>query len=87
MTDAEYVLTQERLFLVSRMIANMDLDGFLERLNRAEVLGPVLDPTLFIQGATRFDAIKRIARAAKELQVAAKSMAQTEEGKHARLDD
>lgn len=80
MTDAEYMLTQERLFLVAKMVSNMDLDGFLQRINHAEALGPVLDPTLFMRGATRLDAIKRLARAAKELQKAASALAQTEEG-------
>lgn len=76
MTDAEYQETQQQLLLMAQMISNMpDLSKFLERINTAESVGPMLDPTSWLKGRGNLDKIKKLARAAWEFQKAAREVA------------
>lgn len=67
MTDDEYERTQTALQSLRAQVEVLDLDGFLARITHAEVLGPVLDPTLYRRAARQLDVVKRIALAAKRL--------------------
>ena len=69
MTDDEYTKIQARIpnwAEVSLVILrNLDLDGFLERLEHAETLGYVLDPTLAMRAADGVEKVKTVASAAR----------------------
>ena len=45
---------------------DLDLEGFMERIEQSEALAPIIDPTLYLQGAERLTMIKDIARAGLE---------------------
>jgi hypothetical protein len=74
MTDEEYLSTQNTVVLLASMFAQEHLDfaGFVTRAERADAIAPMLDPTLWIKGHTRLDAIKRLATAALVFQRAAR---------------
>lgn len=73
--DAEYTLTQDRLLGIAQWIAetDLDLDTFLDRIALAEGVAPILDPTAFLRGADRLDAVRNIARAARDFRDAARA--------------
>ena len=66
MDKDEYFQTQWQLVLQAQLIIGLDLDGFLAAIEQAESFGPILDPTLFIQGGKRLEEVKRLALAAKK---------------------
>jgi hypothetical protein len=68
MDDWRYADTQNRLVIMASMIASLDLDGFLQWIERAETLGLTLAPTLYIQVSGKLSNAKRLAEAAKVLQ-------------------
>jgi hypothetical protein len=68
MTDVDYIITQERLRFIADLVTTINLDGFLQRIEEAEAIGPIAHPMLYIKAAAKLDGIKRIAEAARELQ-------------------
>lgn len=74
MNNAEYFATQHQLLLMTSLIKEMDLDGFLSRIETAYALGPILDPTLYRKGVENMETVRRIAMAAKSFQVVVKSI-------------
>lgn len=68
MSDAEYAQTQAQLLALARVVLDMDLAGFLARIETAHAAGPVLNPTLYRRGQERMEAIRRVASAARGLQ-------------------
>ena len=67
MTDADYELTQETLSLAAKIVGALDLDGFLARINRAETLGSILNPTLYNTAAGKLGLVRSLAIAALPL--------------------
>jgi hypothetical protein len=63
MTDPEYLSTQQAIIVAAQAVMNVDLDGFLSRIRRAESAGPVLDPTLYRQAQKNLQAVKDLAEA------------------------
>lgn len=74
MNNAEYFATQHQLLLMTSLIKEMDLDGFLSRIETAYALGPILDLTLYRKGVENMETVRRIAMAAKSFQVVVKSI-------------
>ena len=68
MNDIEYLDIQEKLGLISGIVYRLDLDGFLARIERAETIGCVVDPTLYQLGSAKLVDIRRLAQACKKLQ-------------------
>lgn len=64
MTNEEYKETQYMLVLLARGIANLDLDAFLQRLERADAIGPFINPTLYRDAMGNMEKIRRLAQAA-----------------------
>lgn len=66
----DYKATQERLLFVAQFLADLDLQWFLEMIGRAESIGPMLDPTLYMRGGQQLGLIKDLANAARGMQKA-----------------
>lgn len=68
MNDSLYALTQQILAeLVGRVIA-LDLEAFIRRIDDAETVGPIVDPTLYARAGGRLAEVRRDAEAALEFQ-------------------
>ena len=74
MTDEEYSSTQSQLMLLARVALGINIDGFIERINTAETIAPILDPTLYLQGADNLSKIKALAIGASKFQRAVKEV-------------
>lgn len=69
MKEEDYEETQYQLLTLSRIIVDtLKLDGFIKTINKAEAVGPVIDPTLFKKGNPNMQRIKNIALAAQRFQ-------------------
>jgi hypothetical protein len=68
MTDSEYTETQARLCLIAQFVAimDLDLDGFLDRIALAEGFSPIVDPTLYLRGSDRLEAVRHLAVATRQ---------------------
>jgi hypothetical protein len=65
MDNAQYEATYRTLKILAMIVANMDLDGFLAQIETAEVVGPVLDPTLYREAGEKLAELKALAEACK----------------------
>jgi len=72
MTDTEHQTVQHQLMTFYGVIKDMPLEDFIDRINECETLAPLLDPTAYIQGADRMEAIKKLAQGALVFQEAGK---------------
>lgn len=75
MTAEEYQATQHAMLELARSLADspIDLDGFVESLDRADLAGPVYNAQLWQQARMRMQAIRRMAIAMKTFQEAARA--------------
>jgi hypothetical protein len=80
MTNTEYQMTQDRIIIAASMVEGLDIVGFLKAINRAQALGPLVDPTLFMQAGKKLGQIKRMAEGALQFQEAAQGVAEEREG-------
>jgi hypothetical protein len=77
MTDAEYALTQRLIVAAGQLVAGLDLEGFLRRIEKAEAVGPILAPSLYRESMENLGEIKRLAEACKTFQNEVKRQLQT----------
>lgn len=67
MTGEEYQATVRSCALVGSMLAQYDLPELLQAIDRADTVGPMLDPTLWIKKHGAMDEDKRLLEAALPL--------------------
>ncbi len=79
MKQEDYLATQTQLLALASVVSSMDLDRFIMAADMAEALGPMLDPTLYRQGAPRLGQIRRLAEAAREFQKLAREVVRAEQ--------
>ncbi len=68
MTNEEYIQTQLQLQALTTILLSMNLEGFLDRIEIADTMGPILDPTLYKKSGTDFRTVQQVARAVFDCQ-------------------
>jgi len=68
MTDEKYIIVQQQIVAFAGIVKDLPLDEFLERIELCEAVAPMIDPTLYMQGADNLHKIRRIAEALKVFQ-------------------
>ena len=63
MSDEDYLQAQHTMLTMLPLLIDIDFEGFLARASLSESLGPIIDPTLYRQGAVRLQNIKALAEA------------------------
>ncbi len=71
MTNEEFLTVQQQLTLFAGAVMVLDVESYIERCERADALGPILDPTLYIKGNERLSALKELAEGALKFKQAA----------------
>ena len=61
MDNEEYLLCQTQVITFAQLILNIPLEEFLEKADRAETLGPIIDPTLWREANIPFSKIVELA--------------------------
>jgi rubrerythrin len=69
MIDEEFATVQQQLVLLGSLVRQMNLPGFIERIDRADAIGPLLNPTLYLAATNhrkgnRLSALRDLAQAA-----------------------
>jgi len=67
LTEDQYMDVQNELLMLSSLMARLPLKEFLEDINRAETVGPIVDPTLYRDGAEKLHQVKSLAQAASKV--------------------
>lgn len=70
MNQEEYLQTQQNILTVSGLIASMPLREFIAAGERADTIGPFLDPTLYREAGANLGDILDLARGLRNVQVA-----------------
>lgn len=78
MTNEEYMQTQLQLQALTTILLSMNLEGFLDRIEIADTMGPILDPTLYKKAGADFRTVQQTARAVHECQQKLKEIIQKE---------
>lgn len=63
MDKAQYLIEQEKLKIIVPILLSMNLEEMAAAQERAEALGPILDPTLYRDRARDFSIDMRVTRA------------------------
>ena len=80
MTNEEYTATQHQLMVMAKIINQMDLTKFLERIETTHAVGPILDPTLYRNAASKMSLVQRVAEEALKFQKVTKEVFSEIEG-------
>ena len=68
MKQSEYRIQLQAVFSSAALIRELKLHDLLQAMNRAETLGPILDPTLYLKAFTSLEWQKGIVEAALKFQ-------------------
>lgn len=68
MEQSEYRIQLQAVFSSAALIRQLKLHDLLQAMNRAETLGPILDPTLYLKSFTSLGWQKRIVEATLKFQ-------------------
>jgi hypothetical protein len=74
MTDDQYKATQNAVVEMCKDVLMLDLVGFLNCIEHTEATAHLMDPTLWLKGNARLEAIKRCAVAFRGAQGAAEEL-------------
>jgi hypothetical protein len=83
MDKEEYLETQQKVVLFANMVKDLPLKEFIELADRADAIGPIMDPTLWRNGHENLDIIRRLAGKLRSFQVEAVNV--LEESKHVKV--
>lgn len=67
MDAEEYAATQDQMVLAAGFIASLDLEGFVDRIEITDAIGPMLHPTLYRDGMDKLHQVKELAEACLEV--------------------
>lgn len=68
MDDIEYKVTQNNLMLLAQFAEDLQLEEFIDKITTCEAIEPLINPTLYMLGADKLQAVKKIAISAKHFQ-------------------
>lgn len=74
LSDEAYLTLQMQLTTLAGLVREMPLSEFIERINKAESVGPILDPTLYRAAAKKLETVKDLAQALTSFQRVARKM-------------
>lgn len=64
MTNEEYIAVQQQLVLLAQLVAEINVEGMLERLERADAIGPLFHPSEWMKAKPQLDEVRKLAEAA-----------------------
>ena len=67
MKAEQYMQTQHQLMVIASLVAEMPLEEFLADIQKADSVGPILNPSLWIAGNEKMQMVKQLAQAALDV--------------------
>jgi hypothetical protein len=83
MNNEEYLEIQKQVVLMANLVKDMLLKEFIELADKADAIGPILDPTLWRDGHESLDIIRHLARGLMKFQDEAVKL--LEEAEHVKV--
>src|SRR4051812_38317985 len=80
MRNEQYLETQMQVVRMAALARTLPLAEFLSAIDRAETMGPILDPTLYRAAMPKLDQVKALAASLRRFQVEAEKLAAVLEG-------
>jgi len=74
MDKKDYIDTQTKIITMSQIVSELPLQKFISAIDQADTLGPLIDPTLWIQGQNQMKKVKKLAQALFEFQLVSKEI-------------
>ena len=68
MTEEEYLQTQQQIVLIAGLVSRLPLREFIADAEKADAVGPFVDPTLWREGHAKLGDILDIARSLRNFQ-------------------
>lgn len=68
MTDAEYEFTHQVVLNIARSLMTLDLTGFINRIENAQAVGPIMDPTMYRKALRNLSSLEIVAKALLDCQ-------------------
>jgi hypothetical protein len=78
MSDEQYLNVQSQVMLFGALVRGLDLNGFIERAERADAVGALLAPSHWIAGKDKLELVLTLARKLRAFQAALPSEAEAE---------
>lgn len=78
MTQEEYIEVQSQVLLLGALVRDLDLEGFIAMAERADSVGPLLDPSRWIAARENLALVLTLARKLRAVQVALPSAAEAQ---------
>ena len=78
MDDSDYCAAQQALLAAGAVLSQHDWWKVLERIDMADALGSILEPTLYKRGMDRLHKIRDLANAANRVSVAYRTLTGSE---------
>jgi len=69
MTNEDYKLTQEQIMMLGKLVQSLKLKEFIETINVAEAVAPIMDPTMYREAGNNLGSIKNMACSLRRFQV------------------
>jgi hypothetical protein len=67
-TDEEYAQAQQQVLMMAHIVRGIPLAAMLNAISRADSIGPIVDPTLWMHGHQNMHKIERLASALRKFQ-------------------
>lgn len=61
MKKEDYLTVQQQLRALAQIVVDMPLADFINEITRAETIGPIIDPTLYIQASNNLTKLRELA--------------------------
>ena len=68
MNNEEYLMVQNKILTVTALVQRIPLDEFIQAAEKADTVGPFVDPTLWREGHANLEWILKVARVLREFQ-------------------
>ncbi len=78
----DYAHAQAQLELIGRLALGIDWDAFIASIRRADVVMPLLDPSLYRRAGGKMQQVRELAEAARSVQQVAKRHLEHSSGVH-----
>jgi hypothetical protein len=80
MDTAEFHMVTQQLLMIGNLVKEINLADYVNAINRADAVAPIVDPTLWMKGHRKTDILKKMAEGLLEFQ---RSLPTIEEAKRA----
>lgn len=72
MNEEEYMSTQQQIVLFASLVQDLPLDAFIEAAQRADAIGPIVNPSLWLASSKKLANLIHLASALRKFQAEAK---------------